>query len=189
LFERHATCVELDQAHVLIAGLSGTGKSSALRTLLVGAARDPTVALVLVDAKRVELRSWQPRATAAFTEPDAITAGLTAVSGLVDDRYRLMEANGATSWPVSTTTPRVLFVVDELAALTASGARQRDRAHTAALRHILKRGRAAGVVVVAAIQRPPPMFSRPLCAICSSSASCTPPPPNLDRDGRRRPPE
>ena len=112
------------------------------------------MALVLVDAKRVELRSWRPRATCVFTEPDAISAGLAAVSELVDDRYRLMEANGATSWPVSATTPRILFVVDELAALTASGDRQRDRAHTAALRHVLERGRAAGVVVVAAIQRP-----------------------------------
>ncbi|MGD9701587.1 MAG: FtsK/SpoIIIE domain-containing protein [Acidimicrobiia bacterium] len=146
--------VRLDQWHTLIAGLSGTGKSSTLRTLLVGAARDPMMALVLVDAKRVELTAWRPRATCVMTEADSISAGLAAVSDLVDDRYRLMEVNGATSWPVTTSTPRILLVVDELAALTAAGDRTRDRANAAALRHILERGRAAGVVVVAAIQRP-----------------------------------
>jgi hypothetical protein len=63
----------------------------------VAGARDRTAALVLVDAKRVELVLATASNLCVFTEPDAISAGLVAASGLVDDRSCLMEANAQTS--------------------------------------------------------------------------------------------
>ena len=103
---------------------------------------------------RCELRAWQPRATCVWTEPDAISAGLSRVAELVDDRYWLMEANGATSWPVSTATRTSSWWPTSSPLSPPPATSNATAPNTAALRHVLERGRAAGVVVVAAIQRP-----------------------------------
>jgi S-DNA-T family DNA segregation ATPase FtsK/SpoIIIE len=155
---RYATgapmCVDVAQLHTLISGLSGSGKSSTLRALLVGAARDPTLALVLLDVKRVEFAVWRPRASVVAVDHDHISAVLGDLATLIDDRYRQLDDEGANAWEPTVARPGVLVAIDELAGLTASGDRDRDRDNTYALRHVLERGRAAGVITTAAIQRP-----------------------------------
>jgi DNA segregation ATPase FtsK/SpoIIIE-like protein len=141
----------LDEWHVLIGGLSGAGKSSTLRTLLVGAAQHP-VALVLLDPKRIELTAWRPRASVVATEPGTIARTLRELVEMMDDRYAQIEHEGSPA--VASAPPLVLIVVDELTGVVASGDSKLDRERATYLRLLLERGRAARMIVVAATQRP-----------------------------------
>jgi S-DNA-T family DNA segregation ATPase FtsK/SpoIIIE len=165
--------IALDQWHTLIGGLSGAGKSSTLRTLLIGAAQHP-VTLVLIDPKRIELTGWRPRASILATEPEAIREGLSTLVAVMDARYREVEHQGINEPPG---LPLVLVVVDELAGVVASGNRDRDKANATNLRLLLERGRAAWMIVVAATQRPSheivPTFLRDLFTFRIAHATST----------------
>jgi DNA segregation ATPase FtsK/SpoIIIE-like protein len=163
----------LDQWHTLIGGLSGAGKSSTLRALLIGAAQHP-VALVLIDPKRVELTAWRPRASVVATEPGEIARTLRELVDVMDVRYRRLEHQGSGA----AVGPLVLVVVDELAGVVASGNRDLDRDNATRLRLLLERGRAAGMIVVAATQRPAhdviPTYLRDLFTFRIAHATSTP---------------
>ena len=148
-----AVVVPLVETSTLVAGLPGSGKSSTLRAVIAGGAHRPDVALVLIDPKRVELPLWEPRATLVATEPDEIGDALASMVALIDARYRMMQLDRLTSWPVAADRPAVVVVVDELAELVDSGDGA-DKQRTQHLRRILSKGRAAGVIVIAATQRP-----------------------------------
>lgn len=143
----------LPRRHALIAGLSGTGKSTLMHVLLARAARTPGLAIVAIDVKRVELRAWRPRLTTLAVDPDQVRATLTGLRAEMDRRYELLEQAGLVDWTTDLGA-RVLLVVDELAGVVATGERDFDRPNTNDLRALLERGRAAGVVVVLATQRP-----------------------------------
>jgi DNA segregation ATPase FtsK/SpoIIIE-like protein len=167
--------IPIDQWHTLIGGLSGAGKSSTLRVLLIGAAQHP-VALVLIDPKRIELGAWRPRASVVATEPREIAAALRLLIDVMDERYRALEHQGADPWTYGC-LPLVLTVVDELTGVVASGNRELDRDNATRLRLLLERGRAAGMIVVAATQRPAhdviPTYLRDLFTFRLSHATST----------------
>lgn len=153
--------------HGLVAGLSGSGKSTTIRAALTAAAHLQSLAVVLVDVKRVESRPWRPRASAvAVTVPDALDT-LAALVAAMDARYELMDALGAVMWSTRF-GPRVLLVVDELAGIVATGERTDKRA-VALLRQLLERGRACGYTLLLSTQRPSadviPTSLRDLCAL------------------------
>ena len=141
--------------HSLVAGMSGSGKSTTLRALLAGAAFEPDVALVAVDPKRgVEFAGWGPRATAIARTPEESAGVLEAAVQLMFDRYDRLAETGVTEWDVTPDDPAVLVVVDELAELLDNGDRVLEDRCGRALRSLLRMGRAAGVSVAAATQRP-----------------------------------
>lgn len=144
----------LSSWHVLVGGLSGAGKSSTLRAIIAGAAKSPDMALVCLDPKVVELKVWRPRASIVANDPAVMGAALNLLAQVVAARYRRLDTEGATTWRVGIDGPLILAVIDELAGLVASGDRHQDRANATAIRQLLERGRAAGVLVVAATQRP-----------------------------------
>lgn len=96
---------------LLLAGMSGAGKSVASRPLLHDASEGPANALVIIDAKRVEGRLWEHRATTAY-EADAILALCKALVSEMYDRQRDMP-RGAATWTPSPDRPRITVFVDE----------------------------------------------------------------------------
>jgi hypothetical protein len=136
--------------HVLIAGLTGAGKSVIMSQIVAAAALDPRVRLHLLDGKLVELAAWRNVADATVgPDPQAAIDALRALVAVMEDRYRDLLAVGKRKIDPDDTAPLHLLVVDELAFYVATGDRNTDKTITALLRDLVARGRAAGVMVFA----------------------------------------
>lgn len=152
-----------DGPHALIAGTTGAGKSELLRTLIAGlAARygPDLVTFVLVDYKGgsafAECASF-PQTVGFVTDLDDGLAqrALTCLEGELRYREQVLRASGArdlvsyASVPGRPALPRLLVVIDELAALV------RDLpGFVSALVSLAQRGRSLGLHLVLATQRP-----------------------------------
>lgn len=151
--------LRLAGSHVLVAGCTGSGKSSLLWGLiraLTPAVRSRTVSLWVIDPKGgIELGAGQPL-FARYADTDA-----DFMAELLDEAVDVMRARTAKLrglarvHVVTVEMPLVVVVIDELAALVAYCPDQALRKRmTSALHLLLTQGRAAGVVVVGAVQDP-----------------------------------
>ncbi|MFD4442552.1 FtsK/SpoIIIE domain-containing protein [Nocardia sp. NPDC058519] len=135
----------------LVAGMSGSGKSWALRPLMAEASEYPDERLVLIDLKKVEARCWEHRARTATTveEITIVTAELVAE---MQERLDLIP-RGDDVVKISARCPRITVVVDEGSELLAVS-RGDDAVIMDNLRSIARMGRAAEIILVWATQKP-----------------------------------
>jgi hypothetical protein len=145
----------LPEHNLLIGGEPGSGKSVVLSSIVAAGALDPATTLTLLDGKQVELAVWRPVAE-RFVGSDLSDATETLeflksemnlrYQALLEQRRRKLEPND----------PRGLrlVVIDELALYLRGGTKLLHDRFAEALRDLVARGRAAGVVVVAATQKP-----------------------------------
>lgn len=148
----------LVERSLLLAGLPGVGKSSAVQVIVSHAAKSPDAVLVLVDPKRVELSHWQDRAW-LYAGPDMAEAldVVQQVHAEMERRLSWLETAPGVQRKITRETgiPLLLFVVDELAYhLSVVGSGEQRALFSRLVRDILARGRAAGLIVIAATQRP-----------------------------------
>jgi S-DNA-T family DNA segregation ATPase FtsK/SpoIIIE len=151
-----AVRIELAERMVLIGGEPGGGKSGALNLIVGHAALSTDCRLVLVDGKQVELGAWRDCAD-EFVGPDIDHANkvLAGLRQEMDDRYDALLDAGRRKVSPDSGMPPIVVVFDELAYFSATvGDRKQQNEFTTAVRDLVARGRAAGVVVVAATQRP-----------------------------------
>ena len=105
--------------HLLLAGVTGSGKSGWSAALIGGLAGDPGTTIVGIDLKGgVELGPWDPRLTSLATSPADATRLLARVYDLVEHRATILRGVGRRDWTPAD-GPAVLLVVDELAELAA----------------------------------------------------------------------
>jgi FtsK/SpoIIIE family len=151
----HWVTITLPERHVLLGGESGAGKSGGLALLLAAAALDPTIKLVLLDGKLVELACWAGIADRSVG-PDAAeaVAVLAEVQAELDRRLLALLANRRRKLTPSLGLPPLLVVIDELALYVAGPDRRLTGEFAARLRDLVARGRAAGIIVCAATQKP-----------------------------------
>ncbi|GAA4755001.1 FtsK/SpoIIIE domain-containing protein [Actinomycetospora chibensis] len=152
--------VILTYRNMLLAGEPGAGKSVGLNLPVGHAALSTDCDLWLFDGKLVELGLWRSCAR-RFVGPnldDALSA-LGDLQAEMDRRYDLLDAqrrrkitpDDASTHGISP----VVAVFDEVAYYSATvGAKAQREAFSVAVRDLVARGRAAGIIVVAATQRP-----------------------------------
>ncbi len=151
--------------HLLIGGTTGSGKSVALETLLLGLtqAYGPSqLALSLIDPKGTELLAFEdvPHLVGPIGMDDAdAIAMLDAAVSEMDERYMKFKEVRARSLPQynatrgdQTTLPWHVIVLDEYADLTADAASKKEI--EALLQRLAQKARAAGIHVIVATQRP-----------------------------------
>ena len=151
-----AVRIELAERMVLIGGEPGGGKSGALNLIVGHAALSLDCRLVLIDGKQVELGAWRDCAD-EFVGPDIDHANkvLAGLRQEMDERYDALLDAGRRKVSPESGVPPIVVVFDELAYFSATvGDRKQQNEFTTAVRDLVARGRAAGVVVVAATQRP-----------------------------------
>jgi DNA segregation ATPase FtsK/SpoIIIE-like protein len=175
----NAVRIGLPERNLLLGGEPGAGKSATLSLLIAAAALDPTVSLTLLDGKQVELAPWSGSAQ-HFVGPD-MEAAIGVLKDLcteMDRRYVRLLAAG-----MRKITPRGEFglhvvAIDELAFYMRGGKRDERTELTEALRDLVSRGRAAGIIVIAATQKPSgeiiPTFVRDLFSFRMALRCTTP---------------
>ena len=141
----------LSQPHTLIAGTTGSGKSTALAGLIYSAVALHSPArtqFVLIDPKRVDLLRFRdlPHTLKHVTEPADIVATLHNVLTVIDRRYKMMAEKGATLFNGTD----IYLIIDEIADLMTT----QKKDVMPPLQRILQIGRAAKVHVIACTQCP-----------------------------------
>ncbi|WP_376789577.1 DNA translocase FtsK [Thermoflexus sp.] len=132
-------------AHILIAGTTGSGKTSLARTMLTSLLmthRPGQLMLILVDPKGTAFAAFRelPHVwTFAAGEMPEATASL-------EEAVRLMERRSREG----IFTPRLLIVIDELGDLVQQGGREVGELLT----RLAQRGREAGIHLLACTQKP-----------------------------------
>lgn len=132
-------------AHILIAGTTGSGKTSLARTMLaslVMAHRPGQLMLILIDPKGTAFAAFRelPHVlTFAAEEPSEAAARL-------EEAVRLMERRSREG----VFMPRLLIVIDELGDLVQQGGREVGELLT----RLAQRGREAGIHLLACTQKP-----------------------------------
>jgi S-DNA-T family DNA segregation ATPase FtsK/SpoIIIE len=151
--------------HLLIAGTTGSGKSSCLNAILVSLIRNntpDTLRLLLIDPKKVELTLY---AALPHLVCEIVTDAARSVLALqwacdeMDRRYDTLSAAGVKTRDQyneknpDSPMPYLVVVVDELADLMLVSGGEGGDAETAIIR-LTQLARAAGIHLVLATQRP-----------------------------------
>lgn len=139
------------QAHLLIAGKTGAGKSVVINGIIYSLLIEKTpdeCALILIDPKRVELAQWRdcPHCVRYASEPGEPAEALRAALRITEDRFRQMQRERVRRWQGG----QVYVIIDELADLMTVSRRE----VLPLIQRLCQIGRAAGVHVIAATQCP-----------------------------------
>jgi DNA segregation ATPase FtsK/SpoIIIE, S-DNA-T family len=151
--------------HVLVAGHSGSGKTTALHTILCQLIDSHTPAelqLLLVDTKRVELTAYEDAPHLAAPVADNAQGAIRQLRGAVltmERRFEVLhglgardivEANRILEARGEQTIPFAVIVADEIADLMLASSKQVE----SLLVRLAQKGRAAGMVLILATQYP-----------------------------------
>ena len=158
--------VRLLGGHILIAGISGAGKSTVLEVLVRSLMAMDDVAIWGIDRKQgMELGPWRKRMARFDVEDGETVQLLTDARAEIDARGKEMAADELRQWPVSPERKAVVLLIDELARVSAEGKQ--------VLADIVAQGRASAVIAVMATQYPSTDTFGPLGGTVRSQLGCT----------------
>ena len=144
--------------HTLIAGGTGSGKSTALHIIIANAIRNDDVLLYLVDPKNgVEFGLYNKMANYIATSYEETIYMLKELCAEMDRRYFVLHELGMSSIEQNPNVfPKIAIIVDEVADLMIfdSSKQPNKGCFERLLVTLAQKSRAAGIYIVLATQRP-----------------------------------
>ena len=141
-----------EQQNTLIAGTTGSGKSTVLQGVIYAICASSSacsVELWMADPKRVDLIEWLDRGTPQLARysntTEEIKQMINDLVSVMENRFLWMEQNRKKQWPYKT----IYLIVDELGDLVMN-----DKKIVDSLKRILQLGRAAGIRSILCTQSP-----------------------------------
>lgn len=134
--------------HMLVGGMTGSGKSGLLACYLMGLVGRDDVALYLMDLKGTDLPLWRSRAERLATNIDQARTMLSELVAMMGSRQTVMAGEGCRALAASPESRQVVVIIDEVQVLAG------DKAAFKSLISLVLQGRAAGITIVCATQRP-----------------------------------
>lgn len=109
--------------HLLIAGMSGAGKSNLVQVIIRALTRIPWVAVVAVDMSpgAPEFGRWHGRVAAVASTKDEVKHTLTVIREGMERRGDIMKERGWQKWHPTAAEPHIVYIVDEAQGLTLAG--------------------------------------------------------------------
>lgn len=136
--------------HVLLGGVSGSGKSGGLNVIMGNLAACRDVVIWAVDLKRgMELGPWAPCLARLAVTPAETRVLLADAVTVLEARAEQLAERGLRTWEPTPDEPALVIIVDEYAELAENAAAAVPDADS-----IARRGRAVAVNLIAATQRP-----------------------------------
>ena len=135
--------------HALIAGTTGSGKSSVLNVVVAELAACPDVVLWGCDLKHgLELGPWEPVVGRIATTPEAAADLLEAAVRVQEGRGQEMARRKIRTWPTGPTMPALVVLIDEHKPLAGS------KRAIEAIETLTSQGRAMAVSLIDTTQYP-----------------------------------
>ncbi len=149
-----------DLPHLLVAGVTGSGKSTFLNSLLVTLLKSERLQVYGIDLKKVELAPYRafPNFLVDETLADAAQT-LKMIKDEMERRYTLLKEKGHRKIdPARDKLDRIVVVVDECSDLYEKVPRGSENFEVVseckeATNHLARKGRAAGIHLILATQR------------------------------------
>lgn len=143
----------LKETHILIAGTTGSGKSTLIHSFIYTAMHESPADLrfVFIDPKKVELAKYR-RSPHTLDYADTTERAITLLGkgvALMENRYKRMQAAGQTF----SDEPAIWFVIDELADLLTADKATKTAVELRLIR-LAQLGRAANIHLLLATQTP-----------------------------------
>lgn len=147
-------CIQmLKETHILIAGTTGSGKSTLIHSFIYTAMHESPANLrfVFIDPKKVELAKYR-RSPHTLDYADTTERAITLLGkgvALMENRYKRMQAAGQTF----SDEPAIWFIIDELADLLTADKATKTAVELRLIR-LAQLGRAANIHLLLATQTP-----------------------------------
>lgn len=140
----------VENPHLLIAGETGSGKSTALRAILTTIIKNcPDVELYCADLKRSEFHLFKPYARDVVVETDDLKEVLGRICAEMTKRGDMCDEYGVASiYDLPFKVPTFILAIDELAML------KKEKDIMKRINDIAAIGRALGVFLILSMQRP-----------------------------------
>jgi len=146
------TVVDLDPYRfMLVAGVTGMGKSVYLRPLIAMVLQRPDAAVIYIDPKQMEAGLWKGKMRTAAKEPE-MYALLKEVLREVERRQD--QCSGTATWIPTPDAPELVVIIDEGAAIKRMGKKKPYKDILEICEHITTQGRATKVWLIWATQYP-----------------------------------
>jgi hypothetical protein len=136
-----------DDDRALVAGITGAGKSVALRVLMAKALKRPHTALVILDVK-TDGALWSHVARVEH-EPEGMQSVVDDLITEMKERETIMRANNMDKWVPTAKRPRIVVVVDEGAEFMLSAPDAVEGTRSLAMR-----ARSTAIILKWATQKP-----------------------------------
>lgn len=155
-----------EQAHILIAGTTGAGKSVALNGLVKNLLRfaPSEIGLILIDPKGVELKDFAklPHTISHHTDIGTIEKAITHAFNLMETRFQELAKTDLKRYPGK----KIYILIDEYMDLSLRGSKNLHNQ----ISNIASKGRAAEIHLIICTQRPCKDTLPPLLKDCLTAS-------------------